>query len=46
MLNVAGFSGTAVDALTQHNGYRFSTYDRDNDVTSGNCAASFPGGWW
>uniref|UniRef100_A0A8W8P0H5 Fibrinogen C-terminal domain-containing protein n=1 Tax=Magallana gigas TaxID=29159 RepID=A0A8W8P0H5_MAGGI len=28
------------------NGTSFSTVDRDNDQDSGNCAASFNGGWW
>ena len=24
----------------------FSTYDRDNDRASGNCAKAFKGAWW
>ena len=45
-LSVGGFSGTGVDALTTHSGYRFSTYDSDNDGWAGNCAATYTGGWW
>ena len=25
---------------------KFSTYDRDNDHASGNCASSWKGAWW
>ena len=47
-LSVAGYTGTAGDALTStHNGRQFSTRDRDNDAwINGNCAASTEGGWW
>ena len=34
------------DALTYHNGVRFSTRDRDQDTDSTNCAERFKGGWW
>ena len=35
------------DALRPHNGRSFSTFDNDNDESSGNCAASYGGGgWW
>ncbi|GFO08157.1 hypothetical protein PoB_003466200 [Plakobranchus ocellatus] len=38
-LRIAKYSGTAGDSLLQHNGYKFSTRDRDNDATSKeNCA--------
>jgi len=48
-LQVAGYSGNAGhDAFGSdwHNGMMFSTYDRDNDPTSTNCAASRGGGFW
>merc|ERR1712061_579250 len=32
--------------ISKHNGMKFSTKDRDQDVGSGNCAASQTGGWW
>ena len=46
-LQVAGYSGNAGrDALSYSNGAMFSTYDRDNDQWSDNCAAGFGGGFW
>ena len=46
-LQVAGFSGNAsYDALDYLNGAQFSTIDRDNDPSSGNCAARHGGGFW
>ena len=51
-LQVAGYSGTAGDSIKYGsgghniNGMAFSTYDRDNDLNSGNCAQSYKGGWW
>ena len=45
-LSMSGYqsASTAGDALTYHNGQRFSTPDRDNDVTSTHCAVYGP--WW
>ena len=35
------------DSMAYHNGMQFSTTDRDNDASSGNCASSYEGsGWW
>jgi len=46
-LQVAGYSGNAgQDSLSYHDGMRFSTYDRDNDQTSVNCAVRHGGGFW
>jgi len=47
-LHVASYSGnTGLDALSYHNGMMFSTYDRDNDLHSGqNCAVTYGGGFW
>ncbi|XP_019861251.1 PREDICTED: fibrinogen C domain-containing protein 1-like [Amphimedon queenslandica] len=47
ILTVGGYSGTAGDSLAwNHNGFRFSTRDNDNDRYGGNCAKSHIGGWW
>ena len=47
-LQVGGFSGNAsYDTLgLHHNGEKFSTFDRDNEKWSRNCAAYFGGGFW
>ncbi|XP_011426573.3 ficolin-2 [Magallana gigas] len=45
-LTVGGYSGTAGDSLSPHNGMLFSTKDVDNDQASGQCAVSFKGGFW
>jgi len=47
-LQVDGYSGNAArDALGWHNGMRFTTYDRDNDLRSAeNCAVLAGGGFW
>ena len=45
-LQVAGYSGNAGrNALSYQNGMMFSTYDRDNDWASYNCAV-YHGGFW
>ena len=54
-LSISGFTGiTPNDPFTTGhslNGQQFSTYDRDNDIGSNNCAvnghgSAAPGGWW
>jgi len=46
-LHVAGYSGNAgSDALIYQNGMMFTTYDRDNDLSSANCAMYSGGGFW
>ena len=39
-------TGTAGDALSGHTVTKFSTKDNDNDLATGACAHSHPGGWW
>ncbi|XP_052061294.1 ficolin-1-like [Mytilus californianus] len=45
-LTVSGYSGTADDRLTYHNGCKFSTMDQDNDYDKRDCAKKAKGGWW
>ncbi|ESO01504.1 hypothetical protein HELRODRAFT_81234, partial [Helobdella robusta] len=51
-LNATGYSGDKCDILNSpidiyiHNGMKFSTPDRDNDLSSGNCAAYYLSGNW
>ncbi|XP_046649622.1 uncharacterized protein LOC124340891 isoform X2 [Daphnia pulicaria] len=45
---VEGYQGNATDSLGSHNGYAFSTFDRDNDEAPPccPCAPAYGGGWW
>ena len=38
--------GDAGEALNDHNGMKFTTKDRDNDISNDNCAVQWKGGWW
>jgi len=42
-----GYDGTLGELLSYHDNQKFSTFDRDNDKHSGNCAQDLDGGgWW
>ncbi|XP_025102340.1 uncharacterized protein LOC112568963 isoform X2 [Pomacea canaliculata] len=45
-LTVSGYSGDAGDSMENHNNQSFSTFDRDNDKDSANCASLRHGAWW
>ena len=45
-MGVSGYTGTAGDALSYNSGSEFTTYDRDNDRVSHNCAVYNGGGSW
>uniref|UniRef100_A0A672Q3B6 Microfibril-associated glycoprotein 4-like n=1 Tax=Sinocyclocheilus grahami TaxID=75366 RepID=A0A672Q3B6_SINGR len=46
-LHVSGFTdGGAGDSLSGHNGYKFSTFDKDQDSYEKNCAKLYLGAFW
>ena len=45
-LHIGGYSGTAGDSMKYHNGKKFSTFDKDNDNWTFDCADTAKGGWW
>ncbi|XP_053298243.1 microfibril-associated glycoprotein 4 [Pleuronectes platessa] len=46
-LTVSGFTDKgAGDSMISHNGMKFSTFDRDQDMWPENCASNFMGGFW
>ncbi|GFS09024.1 tenascin-R [Elysia marginata] len=45
-LNIGTYDGTVGDSLRHHIGRPFTTKDRDNDATPGNCADGYLGAWW
>ena len=38
--------GTAEDRLTYHKDRKFSTKDKNNDISSSHCAVDLKGAWW
>ena len=46
LLRVSGFTGTAGDSFSYHNGMLFTTKDVDNDISGINCAVQHRGAWW
>eukprot|EP00112_Aurelia_sp_Birch-Aquarium-sp1_P000185 Seg1014.3 transcript_id=Seg1014.3/GoldUCD/mRNA.D3Y31 product="Fibrinogen C domain-containing protein 1" protein_id=Seg1014.3/GoldUCD/D3Y31 len=46
-LHASAYSGTAGDSFLHHNGYKFSTKDRDNDgYRNLHCSQIYKGAWW
>ncbi|XP_059166071.1 ficolin-2-like [Physella acuta] len=46
-LKVSGYSGNAGDSFAwAHNNQKFSTFDKDNDAGTGNCAEIYHSAWW
>ncbi|GFN93218.1 tenascin-r [Plakobranchus ocellatus] len=46
VLNLGKYAGTAGESLNHHRGVPFSTFDRDNDSRTSNCAVLYSGAWW
>uniref|UniRef100_A0A3B3Z9B3 Fibrinogen C-terminal domain-containing protein n=1 Tax=Periophthalmus magnuspinnatus TaxID=409849 RepID=A0A3B3Z9B3_9GOBI len=45
-LSVSGFvDGGAGDSLSDHNGFKFSTFNKDQDTGDANCAKHYLGAW-
>ncbi|KAM9703341.1 microfibril-associated glycoprotein 4-like [Menidia menidia] len=44
--NAASDLVPAGDGLQRHNGQKFSTFDKDQDIHKANCAKSYLGGFW
>ncbi|XP_059163795.1 ficolin-2-like [Physella acuta] len=45
-LFVGGYTGNATEALIYHKAMKFTTFDRDNDYSTDNCAQYWHGAWW
>ena len=45
-LRLGKYDGTAPDMFSYHKGRQFTTFDRDGDGHSSNCAVSAAGAWW
>ena len=46
LMTVSGYTGTAGDAMAQHNNAKFTTFDHDQDIYANNCASVYKGAWW
>ncbi|CAG5126902.1 unnamed protein product [Candidula unifasciata] len=46
LITTGGFSGNVYDSMSIQNGYKFTTFDRDNDRSDYNCAVRYHGAWW
>ena len=44
-LTIGGYSGNTSDGFTDHNGSKWSTYDKDN-YGGHACTSFYPGSWW
>ncbi|KAH8408590.1 hypothetical protein KR215_007946, partial [Drosophila sulfurigaster] len=45
-LSLSNFKGNIWDAMRNHENLKFTTFDRDNDLYSANCAILYRSGWW
>jgi ficolin len=45
-ITVTNYSGNAGDSLIFHNQMKFSTRDKDNDISNRKCARRSKGAWW
>ncbi|XP_021376988.1 angiopoietin-related protein 7-like [Mizuhopecten yessoensis] len=43
---VDGFTGNTSNSFERQSGYKFSTFDQDNDIFQEHCAVVFRAGWW
>ncbi|XP_053676420.1 angiopoietin-related protein 1-like [Anopheles nili] len=46
LVTLSGFSGTTGNSMSTSVGKTFSTFDRDSDAATLNCADASKGGWW
>uniref|UniRef100_A0A182YTV1 Fibrinogen C-terminal domain-containing protein n=1 Tax=Biomphalaria glabrata TaxID=6526 RepID=A0A182YTV1_BIOGL len=45
-LKIGKYKGNTSDDFSYHNNMKFSSFDRDNDVDTRNCALQYTGAWW